>query len=50
MTMERIHPESARTLEQLVKLHGAPRLIATIKEIEARLLAALIQSVAESAQ
>jgi hypothetical protein len=34
---ERLHPESLRTLEQLVKLHGADRLIKAIREIEQRL-------------
>lgn len=35
--MERIHPSSYRELEQLVKLHGAERLIEAIREIAKRL-------------
>lgn len=34
---ERLHPESLRQLEQLVKLHGAARVIAAVREIAARL-------------
>ncbi len=34
--MDRIHPESYRTLEQLVKIHGSARLITAIREIDAR--------------
>ena len=33
--MERLHPETTRTLEQMVKLHGADRLIAEIRKIAA---------------
>lgn len=33
---ERLHPESLHALRQLIKLHGASRLIAAIKEIEAQ--------------
>jgi hypothetical protein len=31
-----LHPETLRTLEQLVKLHGAVALIKAIREIELR--------------
>jgi hypothetical protein len=34
---ERLHPVSYSTLEQLVKLHGADKLIKAIKEIDLRL-------------
>lgn len=33
----RLHPGSIKTLEELVKLHGAKGLIMAIREIEARL-------------
>jgi hypothetical protein len=34
---ERLHPQSYNTLEQLVKLHGAARVIEAVKEINRRL-------------
>jgi hypothetical protein len=34
---ERLHPQTYHTLEQLVKLHGADKLIEAIKEINLRL-------------
>jgi hypothetical protein len=32
--MERLHPQTMQDLRQLVKLHGAERLIAAIRQIE----------------
>ena len=34
---ERIHPQSYRELTQLVKLHGAPRVLEAVREIERKL-------------
>lgn len=33
---ERLHPQTMETLRELVKLHGAPRLIEAIRGIETR--------------
>ena len=32
--MERLHPNTMQTLRELVRLHGADRLILTIRQIE----------------
>jgi hypothetical protein len=32
--MDRLHPETIRTLRELIKLHGADRLILAIRQIE----------------
>jgi hypothetical protein len=37
--MDRLHPETLRTLEQMIKIHGADRLIKAIREIEKKLAA-----------
>jgi hypothetical protein len=32
---DRLHPETLRTLRELAKLHGAPRLIEALRAIDA---------------
>ena len=40
-----IHPESIKTLEQLIKLHGKLRLISEITIIEARLFKEMTEEI-----